>query len=543
MGTQGIDLGTTYSCIAYIDQTGRPVVAKSAAGEDTTPSVVYFESPSNVVVGRDAKNSSMISPDEVISLIKRQIGQDVSLTFHGEPHTPETISALILRELVRASTEQTGEPVEDVVISVPAYFGLAEREATRRAGEIAGFTVLDVIPEPVAAALHYQALRHSDEPSHILVYDLGGGTFDTTVIRLQGNDVTVVCTDGDNHLGGADWDGKLMDHLLDRFTREHPDLDPGGDEQFLQGLAEDVERLKCALSTKETTRHNMRFDGAVTTVELSRADVEELTADLLERTMTATDRTVWTAREKGVTAFDEVLLVGGMTRMPVVARTLTERLGQEVKLHEPNLAVAKGAALYAMVSKVRISLDAQDGSADPEADMRKVARDLGMPTEQVRELAETHIATVVPRAFGVLTVDTDDPMFRTDPDQAREYVEHLLHADTPLPADTGAQGFKTIFDNQNEVRVQVWEQAGTVASQEKEHNSHVGEGMLTGLPPGPAGAPFNVNFLMSETGLLHVRAWQEDTGNEVRFEIQIAGLTQADVTTARNAIARYQVSG
>ena len=158
MATYGIDLGTTYSCIAYVDATGRPVVLKSAVGEDTTPSVVYFESPDNVVVGRQAKDSAVLAPHLVVELIKRQMGEDVHYSFHGQDHTPESISALILRELANAAQQQTGDEVRDVVITVPAYFGLLEREATRKAGEIAGLNVLDVLAEPVAAALNYQAL-------------------------------------------------------------------------------------------------------------------------------------------------------------------------------------------------------------------------------------------------------------------------------------------------------------------------------------------------------------------------------------------------
>src|SRR5215831_17292598 len=214
MATYGIDLGTTNSCIAYVDDTGRPVVLKSAVGEDTTPSVVYFESPDNVVVGRQAKDSAVLLPDLVKEMVKRQMGEDVHYRYHGQDHTPESVSALILRELARAAGEQTGETVHDVVITVPAYFGVLEREATRKAGQIAGLNVLDVLAEPVAAALDYQVLGDSAATRHIFVYDLGGGTFDTTVIRLDGDDIEAVCTDGDNRLGGADWDSKIIEFLL-----------------------------------------------------------------------------------------------------------------------------------------------------------------------------------------------------------------------------------------------------------------------------------------------------------------------------------------
>src|SRR6266568_9640644 len=198
MATYGIDLGTTNSCVASVDDTGRAVVLQNAIGEDTTPSVVYFESADNVVVGRQAKESALLTPQLVVELVKRQMGQDIHYTFHGQGHTPESVSALILRELARAAQEKTGAEVRDVVITVPAYFGVLEREATRKAGAIAGLNVLDVLAEPVAAALAYQALGKHTGVRHIFVYDLGGGTFDTTVIRIDGDDIQVVCTAG-NH--------------------------------------------------------------------------------------------------------------------------------------------------------------------------------------------------------------------------------------------------------------------------------------------------------------------------------------------------------
>jgi molecular chaperone DnaK len=543
MATYGIDLGTTYSCISLVDKTGRPVVLKSANGEDTTPSVVYFESPDNVVVGRQAKDSAVLFPDLVAELVKREMGRDVHYTFHGQEHTPESISALILRELARAAQQQTDEVVEDVVITVPAYFGVLEREATRKAGQIAGLNVLDVLAEPVAAALDYQVLGDSAATRHILVYDLGGGTFDTTVIRIDGNDIEAVCTDGDNRLGGADWDSKIIEFLLTGFTDQHPDLDPGGDEQFMQDLATAAEQLKKALSATMSRKHNVRFAGAVVQIELTREGLESLTSELLERTMDITERTIGTAQEKGVQAFDDVLLVGGMSAMPAIARTLRERFGLQARLQDPHLAVAKGAALYALMQQVKVSLpDETQSGADPQAAQR-VADQLGISVEQVQDMVAKRVATVVPRAFGIKVVDTRDPVFRTDPDSARRYISHLLHANTALPADAGPETFRTIEDNQSEVLLEVWEQAGSKESEELEHNTHIGEGSLKDLPPKPAGAPFQVVFHMTEMGLLKVHGREADSGQEVRFEIQIGGLDEVEMRQAARAVAHYEVSG
>lgn len=542
MTTYGIDLGTTYSCVASVDDTGRAAIAKNAMGNDTTPSVVYFESADNVVVGEEAKNTAILFPEQVVALVKRQMGEAAAYEFHGHEHSPESVSALILRELARAAGEHVRDTVEDVVITVPAYFGITEKEATRRAGEIAGLNVLDIVPEPVAAALHYQSLDTDAGVRHLLVYDLGGGTFDTTVIRVEDDDVRVVCTDGDHRLGGADWDEKLTDFLLERFVAEHPDPDPSGDEQFLQDLATAAEQIKRSLSTRESARHNLRFEGSAVRVEITRGDFEALTSDLMERTLAITERTVAEARERGVTTFDDVLLVGGMTRMPVVARSLRERFGFDAHVHEPDLAVAKGAALFAMVRQVKNIMDGSPDGADRDQRAREVGAALGISTAQVEQLAEKTITSVAPRAFGVKVIDSNDPAFDRDPGAAREIISHLIVANTPLPA-TVENGFATVWPDQSAVEIDVWEQAGSVASPEVEHNIHIGDAELSGLPKGPGGTPFNVEFHLTDTGLLHVRAWDPATGSEVDFDIQIGGMAQADVDRARGAVALIRTSG
>ncbi len=464
MATYGIDLGTTNSCVASVDDTGRAVVLQNAIGDDTTPSVVYFESADNVVVGRQAKESALLAPSLVVELVKRQMGQDVHYTFHGQDHTPESVSALILRELARAAQEKTGEEVRDVVITVPAYFGVLEREATRKAGEIAGLNVLDVLAEPVAAALAYQALGKAEGVRHLFVYDLGGGTFDTTVIRIDGDDIQVVCTDGNHQLGGADWDNKIIDFLLRGFTGQYPDLDPSGDEEFMQDLANSAEQLKKALSATMTRKLTVRFGGQAAQLELTR-------------------------------------------------------------------------------EQVKASLPEDGTDAQLDTAVRDIADQLGMPAEEVEAISRRRVATVVPRAFGIKCVDTDDPVWKTDRAKARRYISHLLTANTPLPADTEPETFYTVLDNQRTVVLEVWEQAGSIASEEQEHNTHIGEGTLRDLPPRPAGAPFKVVFHMTETGLLKVHGYEADSGSEVRFEIQIGRLDEAGTQEAAAQVAGYDVTG
>jgi molecular chaperone DnaK len=534
----GIDLGTTQSCVARIDETGKPAIVKNEAGEDTTPSVVWFESPDNVIIGRAALNQSLVEPDQVAQLVKRDMGTSARYTFHGQRHTPETVSALILRELASVAKKEAGEPVRDVVITVPAYFGVAEREATRRAGQLAGLTVLDVLQEPVAAAMHYQAVSDSaGGPRHILVCDLGGGTYDTTVIRLDGDDITVVCTDGDPRLGGADWDQAIATYLRGQFTAEHPELRPERDAQFLQDLLIDAERLKRELSAAQSRRYIARFGGQVTRVELTRETVERLTEDLLDKVIAVTERTTAAARRMGVAAFDEVLLVGGMTRFPAVARALKERLGLETRLHEPELAVAKGAALFALLRTVRPAVGPAAAAAD-------VAAATGLSVPQVERLSSAKVATVVPRGFGVRGIDARDPLAITDPARARQIVLHLLPANTPLPADTGPFTFYTAAENQRVVGIEVWEQAGPVESEDPSENRKIGEGTLRNLPARlPSRSPFEVTFYMSETGQLTVHAIEPGSESEVRFELQIGDLNPAEMEKARQSVARYGVSG
>ena len=545
MATYGIDLGTTNTCIAYVDHTGRPVVVQSAQGQDTTPSVVYFESPDHVVVGEQAKGSAKLNPDLVVERIKRQMGHDVRYSFHGQEHTPESISALILREVTRAAEEQTREVVRDVVITVPAYFGVLEREATRKAGIIAGLNVLDVLAEPVAAAVSYHAVGGQAGTRHIFVFDLGGGTFDTTVMRLDGNDVQVICTDGDKMLGGADWDDKVSSFLLRGFSEQFPQLDPAGDVQFMQDLSTSAEQLKKALSTVLTRNHHVRFDGSVAQLQLTRDHLEEITSEFLEQTAAITERTLATARERGVDKYDDVLLVGGMTLAPAVARMLSERFGLEGRRQDPHLAVARGAALYALTRKLKVGSAAGEeaGETVTEADLDQQERETGIPREVLQGIASIHVATVVPRAFGIKVTDSSDPLFTIDKSRARQYIEHLLTANTPLPADAGPTTFATIEDNQRQVRIEVWEQAGPVASEELGHNTQIGQGLLTDLPPKPAGAPFEVTFHLTETGALQVHATEAHSEREVRFQIQIGGLGEAGVHEATEAVSRYEVSG
>ena len=431
-----------------------------------------------------------------------------------------------------------------MVITVPAYFGVLEREATRKAGQIAGLNVLDVLAEPVAAALNYQALeRGRAGVRHIFIYDLGGGTFDTTVIRIDGDDIQVVCTDGNHHLGGADWDSAIIDFLLRGFTDQYPQLDPGGDEQFMQDLATSAEQLKKALSATQARKHNVRFDGSVVQLELTREHLEELTVRVArahhgdhradDRHRAGEGRRAVRRRAPGGRhdhhAGHRADAQGAVrARRPAAGSASGRGQGRRaVRPHE------EGEGEHAGRRRLR---------PGPRA-AQQVADQLGISVEQVENMAAKHVATVVPRAFGLKVVDSKDPISRptrTGPASTSRTCSRRTPRCPPTPARRPSAPSPTTSARSS---LEVWEQAGSIASEELEHNTHIGEGMLSDLPPRPAGAPFQVVFHMTETGLLKVHGREADSGREVRFEIQIGGLDETEVQQATAAVARYEVSG
>lgn len=541
----GIDLGTTYSAIAYIDDSGRPTVCRNDTGSEITPSVVQFESATNVVVGETAKQSAFIDADSVVGLIKRQMGQDREFEFHGEVYTPESISALILRRLAADAASYTDGPVDRVVITVPAYFGARQKEATRKAGLIAGLDVVGILPEPVAAAVHYDLTAEATDKT-VLVYDLGGGTFDTTVIRVGSDEITVVCTDGDTNLGGADWDERLRDHLLERFAAEaEPAESPEDDPEFLQEVATKAEELKRQLSHQEHRPVQLRFAGAAAKVEVSRAEFETMTADLLDRTVEIVRRTLGTLADKEPGAgIDEVLLVGGSTRMPMVATRLAAEFGWQPKLHDPELAVAKGAAVFALSRVVyRMQQEAKERSATAAEGERaasevvgEVARQVGIPEQSLAKLVAKRTQSVLPRAFGVRLQDPDD--------RRRQYVEHLAHANDPLPTGERAIVTTTVEDNQTSVTIALYEQAGPVLSPELGANTPLtnGSGTISGIRPRPSGVPeIDVAMTIDEDGLLQLHATERESGHDLTIEVAI-GLSAADLGDAIQAVSKIAVS-
>jgi molecular chaperone DnaK len=557
-GIYGIDLGTTYSVVGYIDETGRPAVSRNSDGHDTTPSVVYFETADNIVVGRVAKEAAGMFPDQVVSLIKREMGdKDWRRDFFGSQYAPPSISALILSALARDAQSDTGRPVSEVVITVPAYFGLLEKDATRSAGEIAGLKVIGIVPEPVAAALHY-GVSGSADGTTFLVYDLGGGTFDISLITMTDTSVEVLAVGGNHRLGGADWDEKLFGYLLDQLTGQWGDDSARDDEQELQELRAITEQVKKDLSRAESKKVIRRYSGTSASVTVTRQQFEEMTAELLDETIRITRQTLDEAdqRHPGIRErISELLLVGGSSRMPAVAERLRKEFRWEPRLTDPDLAVAKGAALYAAGQTVRFTEAAaaaagtgtEPGTARPGAGLgypgeltdeavQEVASRTGIDEDKVRAIAGRTVVNVLPKAIGVKLLDTAKAGWEDDPEGA-SYIEHLIDAQTQLPVDPPRTlEANTVLANQPGVKIEIWEQAGAVPDPDLSANHRVDNaGLIEGLAPFrlPAGSPVIIAIGVDAEGTVTLKAVEPASGKELVMNVRISVLSAEQVDEAK----------
>ena len=527
----GIDLGTTYSCIAYVDESGRPTVINNVEGTNTTPSVVSFESPTQVVVGQVAKDNAIINPDTTISLVKTLIGKtDFAINYNGEDKSPEEVSAYILRKVTEDAAKLTNQEVKDVVITCPAYFGAAEKIATKNAGIIAGLNVLEIISEPTAAALFYGCAK-DPEPKTILVFDLGGGTFDVTIMSISSEKIEVICSDGNHELGGRNWDEAVMRYLADQF-RSETGYDGDFDEYAQQDLRIKTEKAKIQLTARESVPVALDVAGLRARINLDREKFDELTATLLAEAIDKTDAAIAVAKEKGYT-IDEILLVGGSTFMPQVPKAITEKYGLEPKILEPNEAVAKGAAIHA----VNVYVNNQKSLTESQGDLEEVSGEVTVSVDGTtktvnaddykEELAVApEMMSIGGKTKKVVVATTKSYAIEVLDSNENRKCMNMIIKNEPMPdgAVSVTKRVGTHEDNQDSAELVVYESDFMDEYYDVDEDYVLGTATLE-LPGNlPAHSPIDITFTLTTEGILEVHGVDVTSNMEVRTTMQATGI-------------------
>ena len=535
MKAYGIDLGTTYSCIAKADAQGNVEVIKNIEGKNITPSVVQFISQTEVVVGETAKGEAILDPDNVAQYIKRFMGkQEDTFEYHGKVYTPEQISAFILKKLVEDADAATGEKIKDVVITVPAYFGFDERHATENAGKIAGLNVLSIVNEPTAAAIAY-GNNKTKEDKVVLVYDLGGGTFDVTVAEIVGDKVTVICTEGNHTLGGKDWDAELISYFVAQFCEKTgvEEDEIYEDSEVRNELALKAEEAKKNLTSKPSASFSLSLGrGKRAKLEVTREKFDEITRhhllSTIELTKTVIKQAATKTSSKGKTCdnFDEIIFVGGSTRMRQVEEVVKKEFGVEPRIFDPDEAIARGAALLAQELKTE----------------QKALGALG--TKSVKGgLGQARLGEVTSKSYGARAIVNGESK-----------LYNFILKNEPIPT-TKTDTLGTLVRNQPTMEVAIFE--SNLMEEvvelsfgnplwERHPNSSLKDDPnipYLELPPGlPEGAPVEITFSLDLNGLLEITAIEKKSGRKCNFAIKTKGLSNEDVVELRKQTSAVKVT-
>ena len=517
----GIDLGTTNSCVAVFEGS-EPVVIANSEGKRTTPSVIGFVKDGDRKVGDPAKRQAITNPKNTVYSIKRFMGETYEqsrkeaesmpytvvnengyprVDIEGRKYTPQEISAMVLQKMKKTAEDYLGQEVTDAVITVPAYFSDSQRQATKEAGQIAGLNVRRIVNEPTAAAISYGV--KSTEPKTVLVYDLGGGTFDVTIINVNGGAIKVIATGGDHHLGGVDWDTLLSEYVLGVFNEQNGTSYSLEDNKELKySLLLEAERWKKMLSAKQSVKINFNFGGMSCRTEVSRELFDSLTEGKLQETIDATAKVIEIAHQKGLNNIDEFLLVGGSSRMSQVKERIDREFNCDAKLADPDQCVAKGAAIYAMNEAYAQAVrDWEEGEIDVKPETLRGDR--------------TRVVNVTSKTYGTDITDNR--------------VSNIIFANTSLPAKR-QMNFLTQVDGQSGVSMKVFEsdftdeQADAVV--EDRFCTLLRDETLKLSKSYPAGTTVSVTYDIDNEGILHVNAFVDR--DVIDFELKIEGVKSAE---------------
>ena len=527
----GIDLGTTFSAIAHVNEHGQEEIIPNAESDRITPSVIMFEDDL-VTVGKIAKQNASAVPEQIVEFVKREIGtskEEFSREFEDKTYSAEELSALILQKLKQDAEAHLDAEVTDAVITVPAYFKDAEREATRNAGKIAGLNVLHVMNEPTAAALAYGVDVHGSD-QNVFVFDLGGGTFDVTVMKVSGSELEMIATNGDHRLGGKDWDDQIIVHVAQMFEEEHGE-NPLQDLHAYQDIQLNAISAKESLSQRQKARIVCNYNGKSSRIELTREKFQELTNDLVQR-CSALCGVVLSEAEMTWEDIDLVLLVGGSTRMPMIQEMITEISDKEINPQEvnPDDVVALGAAIQGTLRQIEeVANDTSNTNALAEIPEAVKDRFIGPKGELAIKVVDgaTH-------HLGVVLVKSD---------AVTRYAHLMIPKMTPVPCEV-QDTFYTVADNQPGVQVEVIQ--GLEQDQlideipQFEEIYKLGECEL-GLPPGmPANTPFEVTYKYNLDQTLEVTA-KGPSGKTANVKIDRSTLNEAEVEAAADHMENLEI--